>query len=213
MIKYERDPKLIRKTSIAAIRDTLNLNSPDSPEQQLLIHMILAYGDEAIASDTLISESAIKSGLCALKKNANILCDSKMVAEGLKQSDLKKEPICLTDKPSVISQAKSKKLTRAMVAVENWKRFAEGSIVLIGNEATALLRLMELIETGDIDKPALIIGMPQGYFGATEAKQYLWENHQQFDIPCITIQGTTGGSTLTAAAMNNLIQLDKGIFL
>lgn len=213
MIKYERDPKLIQKNSIASIRQTLDLNDPDNAEQQILIRMVLSYGDGQIIPNTRISEDAIDAGLLALKKNANILCDSGMVTEGLKQQYLKKEPICLIDRPNVISQAKSKKLTRAMVAVENWKRFTEGSIILIGNEATALLRLLELIELGEVNKPALIIGMPRGYIGATEAKQYLWENSKQLGVPCITMQGTMGGNTLTAAAMNGLIYLHQGILI
>jgi len=213
MIKYERDPKLIQKLSIDSIRQSLALNQADSPEQQLLIRLVYAYGDEQVYKDARISDGAIEAGLLALKKNANILCDSGMVTEGLKAQYLKKEPICITARPNVISQAKSKKLTRAMVAVENWKRFCEGSIVLIGNEATALLRLMELIELGDMAKPALIIGMPRGYLGATEAKHYLWENTEQLGVPCITMQGTKGGSTLTAAAMNALIYLHQGTLI
>ena len=100
-----------------------------------------------------------------------------------------------------------------MVSVDNWKRYAEGSIVLIGNEATALLHLMELIEQDEIGKPALIIGMPRGYLNTVEAKQYLWDNHRQLETPCMTISGTKGGSTLTAAAMNGLIYLQQGVLL
>lgn len=213
MIKYEHDPKIIQKTSIASIRDSLGLSDPNSSEQQLLIRMILAHGDSQILEDTRISDGAIDAGLFALKKNANVLCDSGMVIEGMKQEYLKKEPICMIDRPNVISQAKSKKLTRAIVSVENWKRFAEGSIILIGNEATALLRLMELIELKKIDKPSLIIGMPRGYIGATDAKQYLWENTRSLGVSCITMQGTRGGSTLVAAAMNGLIYLHRKILI
>jgi len=213
MIKYERDPKLIQKLSIQTIRESLEFDSPENPTHQLLVRMIYAYGDDKIFPDTRISDTAIDSGLAALKKNANILCDSKMVMEGLKQQYLSKEPICLMDRPKIISQAKSKKVTRAMVSVENWKRYAGGSIVLIGNEATALLRLLELIERDEIDKPALIIGMPRGYHNTVEAKQYLWNHHKQLELPCITICGTKGGSTLTAAAMNSLIYLQQGVLL
>ena len=213
MIKYERDPKLIQKTSIQSIRDTLQLDDPENYEHQLLVRMIYAYGDDNIHPDTRISDTAITNGLLALKKNANVLCDSKMVMEGLKQQYLTKEPICLIDRPKIISQAKAKKMTRAMVSVDNWKRYAEGSIVLIGNEATALLHLMELIEQDEIGKPALIIGMPRGYLNTVEAKQYLWDNHKQLGTPCMTVCGTKGGSTLTAAAMNGLIYLQQGILL
>ena len=100
-----------------------------------------------------------------------------------------------------------------MVSVENWKHYAEGSIVLIGNEPTALLRLMELIEQGNIGKPALIIAMPRGYMGSVESKDYLWEHHEQLGTPCITMVGTMGGSTLVAAAMNSLIDQRQEVLL
>lgn len=213
MIKYERDPKLIQASSINSIRESLGLSEPDNPKQQLLIRMVYAYGDESIVEDCRFSEDAISTGLVAIKKNANIICDSGMVIEGIKTEYLRKEPICLIDRPNVISQAKAKKLTRAMVSVENWKRFAQGSIVLIGNEATALLRLMELIERDEIKKPALIIAMPRGYMDAIEAKQYLWDHSKQLGIPCITMLGSTGGSTLVSAVMNGLIYLQQDILL
>ena len=213
MIKYERDPKLIQKASIKSIRETLQLDDAESHEQQLLVRMVYAYGDTNIFPDTRISDTAIESGLLALKKNANIICDSKMVMEGLKQQYLTKEPICLIDRPKIISQAKANKITRAIVSVDNWKRYAEGSIVLIGNEETALLRIMELLEQDEIGKPALIIGIPRGYLNTVKAKQYLWDNHKQLGTPCMTVCGTKGGSTLTAAAMNGLIYLQQGVLL
>lgn len=213
MIKYERDPKLIQAASIKAIRETLDLSSPDDPVQQLLIRMIHTYGDDSLLEDSRFSEDAITAGLVALKKNANIICDTGMVTEGVKTEYLRKEPICLIDRPNVISQAKSKKLTRAMVSVENWKRYTEGSIILIGNEATALLRLMELLGRREINKPALIIGMPRGYIGANEAKQHLWDNRKQHGIPCITMLGSRGGSTLVASVMNGLLYLQQDILI
>lgn len=213
MLKYERDPKLIQEASIKSIRDTLNLSDPNDPVQQLIVRMVYAYGDDTLLDDSRFSEDAIAAGLVALKKNANIICDTGMVTEGVKTEYLRKEPICLINKPNVISQAKSKKLTRAMVSVENWKRYSEGSIILIGNEATALLKLMDLIERGEIKNPALIIAMPRGYIGAIEAKQYLWDNHQQLGTPCITMLGSRGGSTLVAAVMNGLLYLQQDILL
>ena len=213
MIKYERDPKLIQTASINSIRDSLGLSDPNDPIQQLLVRMVYAYGDSDLVAKSRFSEGVINTGLVALKKNANIICDTRMVIEGIKTEYLRKEPICLIDRPNVISQAKSKKLTRAMVSVENWKRYAEGSIILIGNEATALLRLMELILQKEIKKPALIIAMPRGYIGAIEAKQYLWDNHKKLEVPCITMLGSRGGSTLVAAVMNGLLYLRQDILI
>ena len=213
MIKFERDPKLIQAASIQSIRESKGLLDHTDPIQQLLVRMVYAYGDDSLIDNARFSEGAIAAGLTALKKNANVLCDTGMVTEGLKTEYLKKEPICLIDKPNVISQAKSKKLTRAMVSVENWKRYSEGSIILIGNEATALMRLMELIELEQINKPSIIIGMPRGYIGSTEAKQYLWDNHKQLGVPCITMLGSSGGSTLVATTMNGLLYLQQEIMI
>ncbi|MGB1310266.1 MAG: precorrin-8X methylmutase [Leucothrix sp.] len=213
MIKYERDPKLIQSTSIKMIREAFSLHSPDDPTQQLIIRMLYAYGDDSLINDYRFSGNAIASGLNALKKNANIICDSSMVIEGLKTDYFRKEPICLINRPRTISQAKAKKITRAMVSIEDCKRFLEGSIVLVGNEPTALFHLIDLLERDEVKKPALIIGMPRGYMGAIEAKQYLWDNHVTLGIPCITVLGSKGGSTLVASVINGLMYLKQGTLL
>ena len=75
MIKYEHDPKLIQAASIKSIRETQDLTNPTDPEQQLLIRMVYAYGDNSLIQDARFSEKAIAAGLTALKKNANIICD------------------------------------------------------------------------------------------------------------------------------------------
>ncbi|MCK5809647.1 MAG: precorrin-8X methylmutase, partial [Cocleimonas sp.] len=120
-------------------------------------------------------------------------------------------PLCFINDEKVVSQAKAKQYTRSMVAVDYWHHDITGSIVLIGNAPTALFRLMELLERNKIDKPALIIGVPVGYTGAAESKQYLWEHHQALGVECIVLLGSRGSSALAATAMNALLSHYHGV--
>ena len=97
-----------------------------------------------------------------------------------------------------------------MTALQFWEPHLDNSIAIIGNAPTALFRLMELIEQG-APKPALIIGIPVGFVGAPESKQYLAEHHLALGVEYITISGRTGGSALAAGAFNTLVRLKRGL--
>jgi len=73
--------------------------------------------------------------------------------------------------------------------------------VAIGNAPTALFRLLELLTQG-APKPALVLGFPVGFVGATEAKAALAGFGHGLEF--ITLLGRRGGSTLAAAAVNAL---------
>ena len=89
-----------------------------------------------------------------------------------------------------------------MVAMEYLAPRMWGSIVAIGNAPTALFRLLELIESGQT-RPAVIIGTPVGFVGASEAKEAL----EKSPVPFLTVRGSKGGSTVAAAAVNALLYL------
>ena len=212
MIKYESNPKKIRKKSLQHIHEQVSLDHLSENEQQIALRLLLACGDLSLVDNLRISEGAVEAGLEIQEDNYEILCDTEIVIGALQQKSLQHEPVCLINKAGVISQAKADKATRSMLAVEQWKNYLPGSIVLIGNEPTALLRLLEKIEeNNDADKnPALIIATPVGFCGATPAKDYLWERHQKLEIPCITFLGTGGGGMMAATIMNTLLDIKQG---
>jgi precorrin-8X/cobalt-precorrin-8 methylmutase len=80
-----------------------------------------------------------------------------------------------------------------------------GAIVAIGNAPTALLALLELIDSNGV-KPALVVGMPVGFVQAKESKDELMKR----DIPYITIVGTRGGSAMAVATVNALLKIAGG---
>lgn len=216
MIKYETDPKKIRKKSFEVIREQVSLEHLNKLEQQIALCMMYACGDLSILENLRFSEGVVDLALETLDDDYELLCDTEVVIAALNQKRLQHEPVCLINKANVISQGKANKKTRSMIAVDLWKNYLPGSIVLIGNEATALLRLMENIEAidnGDVDKkPALIIATPVGFCGAAQSKDYLWENREALGIPCITLLGTRGGGMMAASIINTFLNMKQDVF-
>jgi precorrin isomerase len=64
-----------------------------------------------------------------------------------------------------------------------------------------LFRLLELLDEGAAP-PALLLGFPVGFVGATEAKAALIGFGR--GLPYIALRGRRGGSALAAAAVNAL---------
>lgn len=211
MINFERNPQRIQQRSFEIVRQQVNMDHLSELEQQIAVRMIYACGDPSIIDDLRFSAAATDAGLQALQQQRQVLCDVNLVIAPLNKTLLAQPPLCFINDKKVISQAKAQQLTRSMVAVDYWQHDIAGSIVLIGNAPTALFRLMELLEQGRIDKPALIIGVPVGYTGAAESKQYLWEHYEALGVECITLLGTRGSSALAATAMNALLSYYHGV--
>ena len=153
----------------------------------------------AISSSRAASLSAARSALLAGKP---ILCDSKMVANGVTRAGLPagNEVICTLDAPGIADLAADLGTTRSAAALDLWRDRLDGALVAIGNAPTALFRLLELIEAG-APKPAAIIGMPVGFVGAAESKEALAAYAR---VPFLIVKGRKGGSAMAVAAVNAL---------
>ena len=111
---------------------------------------------------------------------------------------------CYIAHENVFKAAKDQNTTRAMAAMD--LALKEGvDIFAIGNAPTALYRIGECIEKTQI-APELIIGVPVGFVGAAEAKEYI----RKLNVASITTIGTKGGSNVAAAVMNAIIYMAVG---
>ena len=171
--------------------------------KSMVIRMVHASGDTGLAQYVGFSPDAAVAGKAALNRGARIFTDVKMVGHGISRANLKEgtEIVTLVDHPDIAAAAKSQGTTRSAVAVDVWGEAIEGSIVAIGNAPTALFRLLEVISEGG-PKPALILGMPVGFVGASESKEALIAH--SCGVPFVTVSGRRGGSPLAAAALNAL---------
>ena len=159
------------------------------------------------ADDLLFSDAAGAAGRAALAAGAAVLCDSRMVAEGVLRARLPADNrvLCTLDDPQVPGLAAQLDTTRTAAALELWRPHLAGAVVVIGNAPTALFRLLELLDAG-APRPALILGFPVGFVGAAESKAALAEDSR--GVPYVTLRGRRGGSAMAAAAVNALAQVE-----
>lgn len=204
---YVRDPALIYKASRAAVEGATDLSAMPEDMQPVAMRLVHACALPEIINDLAYSPDAPAKGRAALQSGARILADSRLVVEGILRQQLprRNRVICTINEPTVIDDARLRRITRAAASVEMWEPYLAGSVVAIGAAPTALFRLMELIANG-AGRPALILGFPIGFVGATEAKETLVANAGL--IPYITLRGRFGGSALAAAAVNSLTVKD-----
>ena len=207
--EYIVSPQTIEAESFVKIRELTNLEGLNREQQQVVMRIVHSVGIPEVAEHVRFSDGACGSGLAALARNANILCDVEMVKQGITKRMIEVEPLCFLNNPRTIELAKSSGETRSMAALQLWRDYIKGSVVIIGNAPTALFRLLEMIEQGG-PKPALIIGMPVGFVGAAESKQALWDVHEELGIDCITLLGRMGGSAVSAATCNALLRCNRG---
>lgn len=203
MLDYIKDGQEIYNRSFATIRSEADLSTVPADLEKVVVRVIHACGMIDIVKDIAFSDHAGTIGRTALDGGAAILCDAKMVAEGVTRKRLpaNNRVICTLDDETVPAHAKEIHNTRSAAAVELWKPYLSNAVVVIGNAPTALFHLLNLIEQG-FDKPKLIIGCPVGFVGAKESKIALSTN--KFSIPYIVVHGRRGGSAMAAAAINAL---------
>jgi precorrin-8X/cobalt-precorrin-8 methylmutase len=199
---YIRDGAAIYDKSFAIIRAESELTRFSPEEEKVAVRVIHSCGIVEAAADIHFSEGAARAGREALLKGAPILCDAKMVANGITRSRLPADNpvICTLDDPRVPELAKAMGTTRTAAAMELWRPHLAGSIVAIGNAPTALFRLLEMLDEG-APPPACVVGMPVGFVGAAESKEALMADSR---VPWIVVRGRKGGSAMTVGAVNAL---------
>ena len=200
--EYLRDGAAIYKRSFATIRAEAELSRFPPEEARVAVRIIHACGMVEVARDLRFGGHFAAAGRGALLRGAPILCDSRMVAEGITRARLPaRNPIvCTLDDPHTASHARAIGNTRSAAALDLWGDRLGGALVAIGNAPTALFRLLELLDEG-APMPAAVIGMPVGFVGAAESKQALADDGR---VPFAMVQGRRGGSAMAVAAVNAL---------
>lgn len=200
---YETDGAAIYLQSFAMIRAEADLARFTPEEEIVAVRMIHAAGMVELAPHIRFTPGMATQARAALEDGAPILCDARMVSEGITRARLPKgnEVICTLHDPQVPALAKEMSNTRSAAALELWRPYLAGSIVAIGNAPTALFHLLNMLEDSACPRPAAIIGCPVGFVGAAESKDALMEAPP---VPSVIVKGRLGGSAITVAAVNAL---------
>ncbi|WP_236233969.1 precorrin-8X methylmutase [Pseudomonas tohonis] len=203
MIDYIRDGQEIYRHSFSIIRAEADLSAIPPDLEKLAVRVIHACGMVDVVQDLRFSPGAGAAGRAAIAAGAPILCDARMVAEGVTRARLPADNkvICTLNDAGVPELARTLGNTRSAVALEHWREHLEGSVVVIGNAPTALFYLLEMLDAG-APRPALILGFPVGFVGAAESKDMLAADSR--GVPYVIVRGRRGGSAMAAAAINAL---------
>jgi precorrin-8X/cobalt-precorrin-8 methylmutase len=198
---YIRDGQRIYDLSFATIRSEARLARFSPVEARIAVRIIHACGMVEVADELVFSPDFAGAAEKALKAGRPILCDARMVAEGVTRSRLpaSNQVICTLGDPPVPELARQLGNTRSAAALDLWRPHLNSALVAIGNAPTALFRLLELLDEG-WPRPAAVIGLPVGFVGAAESKEAL----RHAGLPFLTLPGRRGGSAMAAAAVNAL---------
>ncbi len=203
MYVYETDGAEIYRRSFAMIRAEAELAAFGPEEEPVAVRMIHAAGLVGLEAHIRFSPGFTTAARAALSAGAPILCDVRMVSQGVTTQRLPcaNRVICTLHDPAVAQLARSLATTRSAAALELWRPHLRGAVVAIGNAPTALFHLLNMLKDPACPRPAAIVGCPVGFIGAAESKEALWTEQP---APCCIVAGRLGGSAVTVAALNAL---------
>jgi len=198
-------PEDIEKRSMEIITSELNGRTWPEPQFSIVKRCIHTSADFDYADNLRFSKDAEMIGVNAIRNGAHIVTDTKMAAAGINKNKLKEfggEVHCFISDDDVVKAAKERGCTRATICMEKGAEIAKEHPVIfaIGNAPTALVRLTEMIDAGEL-KPALIIGAPVGFVNVVESKELILER----DVPYIIPVGRKGGSNIAATICNAMM--------
>ena len=203
--EYERNPDKIYEQSFSIIRNEADLSSFSNLEEKIAVRMIHALGFIGLEKYIQFTPDFVSKVRDALERGARIICDTRMVSEGITKARLPadNEIICTLNEKSVPDIAKRISNTRTAAAIHLWEDYIQDSLIVFGNAPTALFYLLEFLGERKDLKPAGIIGCPVGFVGAAESKQALIEVKT---LNSLVVKGRLGGSAVAVAAVNALAQ-------
>jgi precorrin-8X/cobalt-precorrin-8 methylmutase len=148
-------------------------------------------------------ESAFQA---ACRARLPIITDTEMVLAGIRTASTRLSGItlaCHLNDGETLTLADAAGLSRSAAGIRRAAQRYRSPVLAIGNAPTALAEAVRLVEE-EAWRPAAIVGMPVGFVGVLEAKERLLA---QSRVPYLTCVGRKGGSAVTAAAINALLDL------
>ena len=196
------DPMEIEKRSMEIIESGLSAGIPEE-NKAVVKRVIHCTADFDYAENLIFSKNAVQKAVAALSGGCDIVTDTQMALAGINKAAAAKlgcKVHCFMSDPDVANEAEERGCTRAVVSMEKASRLEKPLVFVIGNAPTALLKLREMIDAGEIS-PLLVIGVPVGFVNVVESKSSIMET----DVPYIVAKGRKGGSNVAAAIVNALM--------
>ncbi|MFF5054940.1 precorrin-8X methylmutase [Micromonospora sp. NPDC000663] len=189
----------IEVESYRILRERVDLSYLPPLSRAVTERVVHASADLAYVDDLVCDETALESGLAALRAGVPVVTDVAMVAAGITRAGL--ELVCPVAEPAAAELGRSAGITRSAAAVRiALTRVGPGAVWVVGCAPTALVELLTVDAA-----PALVVGLPVGFVGAAESKAAL----RASGLPAVSNVGEKGGSAVAAAALNALLYVEE----
>ena len=187
----------IEQESYRILREMVDLSHLGPLGRAVAERVIHASADLDYADTLILDEATLKRGFEAIRRDSPIVCDVGMAAAGITA----RETFCFVADPRARELSEAVDVTRSAAGFKlAADEVGSGAVWVVGNAPTALYELMDL----DVE-PALVIGLPVGFVGASESKEALSAS----GLPAVTNHGPKGGSAVASAAVNALIYYEE----
>lgn len=196
-------PADIERRSFEIISEELGPRQYGPYEELVLKRVIHTSADFDYAENLKFSPGAVEGAMAALRAGADIVTDTQMARAGINKKSLARfggQVHCFMSDEDVARAARERGTTRAAICMEKAAALRKPLVIAVGNAPTALVRLHELMEQGEI-APALIIGVPVGFVNVVASKELILGD----SAPCIVARGRKGGSNVAAAICNAIL--------
>jgi precorrin-8X/cobalt-precorrin-8 methylmutase len=188
----------IETESYRILRGMVDLSHLGPLSRAVAERVIHASADLDYAESLILDETALESGISALRRGVSVVTDVGMVAAGITG----RQTLCLVSDPSAQALSERLGITRTAAGFRlAAEEVGEGAVWVVGNAPTALFELLGL----DV-APDLVVGLPVGFVGAAESKSALVAS----GLPAVANRGPKGGSAVAAAALNALVYYEEG---
>jgi precorrin-8X/cobalt-precorrin-8 methylmutase len=189
------EPHPIEVESYQILRSRIDLSYLAPLTRAVTERVIHASADFDYATDLVTDETALAAGVTAIRRGAPVVADVGMVAAGITGYPV----ICKIGEGLATRLARTVGITVSAAAARlAFGEAGPGAVWVIGCAPTALAEILQR----DVS-PALIIGMPVGFVGATAAKEALRDS----GLPALSNRSEKGGSAVAAAAFNALLRV------
>ena len=133
--QFESDGAAIYRQSFAIIRAEAVLTHFSPIEEMAVVRMIHALGMVGLETHVQFTPGMAEAAREALEAGAPILCDVRMVSEGITRTRLPADNtvICTLNDPAVRELAQTMATTRSAAALELWRPHLAGAVIAIGN--------------------------------------------------------------------------------
>lgn len=205
---YIKNPMAIETKSFEMIQGIIDeefggYTFKDELEEKIIKRCIHTTADFDYLEILKISEHAVEKIRKALTEGATIYTDTTMAMSGINKTKLAALGAsckCFISDPEVAALAKEKQMTRSMAAVYHAAAQEGKKIFVLGNAPTALFKVLELADKGEMEVEA-VVGVPVGFVGAAESKEALRNSNLDY----ILSAGRKGGSNVAAAIINAIL--------